>query len=295
MKNEEIYKIVTSEWCYEWDVNDWTIAIHNAMDLSRTEAKKELEQELKESREKAKLYEDRYRKCEKANDMLRLCLDTPQQHSVSENSKVKLQVTENRRRLHIGPFFTDLNEIDYRDLVAIFSIPPQPKQAVNEEWKEANEDRYYDLTDLSQEEKAEFLRQVGIGCSKALLKTFLSLGLKSHIHQMIKNDGVEYVMRFDTLESFNKQFPTTKGSEMSKEKIIFHQPINGHGDLDNYSRQAAEEISLLCGININEIVELISLNKFIYDPVNRNWSTKFVKSEEDKKYTTSELITRLAK
>lgn len=36
-------------------------------------------------------------------------------------SKVKLEETENRRRLHIGSYFNDLNESEYQDLVKIFS------------------------------------------------------------------------------------------------------------------------------------------------------------------------------
>lgn len=35
--------------------------------------------------------------------------------------KLRLEVTENQRRLHIGSFFTDLNESDYQELVKIFS------------------------------------------------------------------------------------------------------------------------------------------------------------------------------
>lgn len=34
---------------------------------------------------------------------------------------VKLETTKDRRRLHIGSFFTDLNETDYRELVRIFA------------------------------------------------------------------------------------------------------------------------------------------------------------------------------
>jgi len=35
-------------------------------------------------------------------------------------SNVKLEDTPNRRRLHIGAFFVDLNETDYRELIDIF-------------------------------------------------------------------------------------------------------------------------------------------------------------------------------
>lgn len=36
-------------------------------------------------------------------------------------SKVKLEESENLRRLHIGNFFTDLNQSEYNDLIHIFS------------------------------------------------------------------------------------------------------------------------------------------------------------------------------
>ena len=34
---------------------------------------------------------------------------------------VKLETTKDRRRLHIGSFFTDLNETDYQELIRIFA------------------------------------------------------------------------------------------------------------------------------------------------------------------------------
>ena len=34
---------------------------------------------------------------------------------------VKLEETKNRRRLHIGSYFVDLNETDYMELIRIFS------------------------------------------------------------------------------------------------------------------------------------------------------------------------------
>ncbi len=37
-------------------------------------------------------------------------------------SKVRLEETEDRRRLHIGSCFFDLNESEYQELVRIFSI-----------------------------------------------------------------------------------------------------------------------------------------------------------------------------
>ena len=37
---------------------------------------------------------------------------------------VKLEVTENRRRLHIGSIFVDLNESEYQELVKVFSSQP---------------------------------------------------------------------------------------------------------------------------------------------------------------------------
>ena len=33
---------------------------------------------------------------------------------------VKLETTKRRRRLHIGSFFVDLNETDYKELINIF-------------------------------------------------------------------------------------------------------------------------------------------------------------------------------
>ena len=36
-------------------------------------------------------------------------------------TKVKLEITKDRRRLHIGSFFTDLNETDYQELIRIFA------------------------------------------------------------------------------------------------------------------------------------------------------------------------------
>jgi hypothetical protein len=38
---------------------------------------------------------------------------------------VKLVETENQRRLHIGSYFTDLNENEYQELVRIFSAGVQ--------------------------------------------------------------------------------------------------------------------------------------------------------------------------
>lgn len=35
-------------------------------------------------------------------------------------SRIKLEETKNRRRLHISSFFVDLNEIDYQELINIF-------------------------------------------------------------------------------------------------------------------------------------------------------------------------------
>ena len=40
---------------------------------------------------------------------------------------VKLEETKDRRRLHIGSFFVDLNESEYRDLVKIFSAIKRKK------------------------------------------------------------------------------------------------------------------------------------------------------------------------
>lgn len=34
---------------------------------------------------------------------------------------VKLETTKDRRRLHIGSFFVDLNETDYQELIRIFA------------------------------------------------------------------------------------------------------------------------------------------------------------------------------
>lgn len=34
---------------------------------------------------------------------------------------VKLETTKDRRRLHIGSFFADLNETDYQELIRIFT------------------------------------------------------------------------------------------------------------------------------------------------------------------------------
>jgi hypothetical protein len=36
-------------------------------------------------------------------------------------TKVKLEETQHRRRLHIGSYFVDLNETDYQELIRIFS------------------------------------------------------------------------------------------------------------------------------------------------------------------------------
>lgn len=44
-------------------------------------------------------------------------------------ANVRLDETENRRRLHIGSYFTDLNESEYQDLVRIFSAESQPLNA----------------------------------------------------------------------------------------------------------------------------------------------------------------------
>ncbi len=46
-------------------------------------------------------------------------------------SNVKLEETHNRRRLHIGSFFVDLNESDYRELINIFGAE---KHAKGREW-----------------------------------------------------------------------------------------------------------------------------------------------------------------
>lgn len=39
---------------------------------------------------------------------------------------VKLEQTQGKRRLHIGSYFTDLNENDYQELVKIFSAKSRP-------------------------------------------------------------------------------------------------------------------------------------------------------------------------
>ena len=48
------------------------------------------------------------------------------------NKKVRLEVTDNRLRLHIGSIFVDLNETDYRELVNIFSTPSGAEWADNQ-------------------------------------------------------------------------------------------------------------------------------------------------------------------
>lgn len=68
--------------------------------------------------------------------------------------KVKLDETQNRRRLHIGSFFYDLNESEYHELVKIFS------SAQNKELKEEIESYQSLLDDAVKEiEKQELYKR----------------------------------------------------------------------------------------------------------------------------------------
>lgn len=60
-------------------------------------------------------------------------------------ANVKLEETNNRRRLHIGSYFIDLNESEYQDLVRIFSSP-SPVQGVEEGFI----DEVYEIEDIDK-------------------------------------------------------------------------------------------------------------------------------------------------
>jgi hypothetical protein len=75
-----------------------------------------------------------------------------------------------------------------------------------------DKDDIYDLTELPEKEKQEFLENMGKSITKNLCKAFISLGLKTHIHQLIICNEVEYLFRFETVEfaKNNNFFHTTK-------------------------------------------------------------------------------------
>jgi len=70
--------------------------------------------------------------CEQEKEIHHLCFEcalklgdkTVSEEGGKEN-RVKLEDTNNRRRLHIGSYFVDLNENEYQELVKIFSVNNQ--------------------------------------------------------------------------------------------------------------------------------------------------------------------------
>lgn len=57
---------------------------------------------------------------------------------------VKLETTSNKRRLHIGSFFVDLNETDYQELIRIFTkeIPAPIPPKVSDDLEKMADDWY---------------------------------------------------------------------------------------------------------------------------------------------------------
>ncbi len=105
-------------------------------------------------------------------------------------------------------FYRDGVSGDYLDALnrAVTEISEMVHQKIELDKKveETTQDsnKYLDLTDFPEEEKKEFIRMVMEGVAKELLKTYLSLGLKSHMSIMAINDGVEYVTQFMTVDHF---------------------------------------------------------------------------------------------
>ena len=104
---------------------------------------------------------------------------------------------------------------------------------------------YLDLTtaNLSEEDKANFIKEVAFGCGTELLKTFLGFALKTHIEQMITNDvdGKEYVLTFQTYEMFLKRFLPLQPEEKTEgNKELFEwvkeTPVSGISLIIRYKK-----------------------------------------------------------
>lgn len=94
---------------------------------------------------------------------------------------------------------------------------------------DVKENEYLDLTkaNLTEEAKAQFIKEVAGNCCKDLLKTFLSFALETHIEQMVTNDvdGKKYVLSFQTEEMFLKRFAPLsqqQGKEGGVSEILYH-------------------------------------------------------------------------
>lgn len=97
------------------------------------------------------------------------------------------------------------------------NVPPtEPKE------KFLNENEFLDLTGLDEKDKSNFINDITLHCSRELLKGFLSCGLENYIEQMIENevDGKEYILSFQTKESFVKRFQSVPPTEESKRQDL---------------------------------------------------------------------------
>ena|ERR1039457_2122667 len=64
----------------------------------------------------------------------------------------------------------------------------------------------------TQEEKDKSIDEIMSSTSKVLLLTFLTCGLKTHMEQMVINDGEEYILSFKKLPKVPMEIITAKKS-----------------------------------------------------------------------------------
>ncbi len=134
---------------------------------------------------------------------------------------------------------------------------------------------YIDLSHLPAEKKAEFLRDFSKSVTTECLKVFLSLGLNSHIEQMIVNgsDKKEYVFSFRTMMKFINDrnicspFPSFKFSEwIGKNKYTINEFGNWY-HFPVFSDQTFNIIELYKKFQDEEFEEWIKTEYAPLDPL----------------------------
>lgn len=75
----------------------------------------------------------------------------------------------------------------------------------------------FDTTDWTEEQRKELVDIVMLAASKVLGVVFLSLDLKTHMEAMIINDidSKEYVLTFQTIQSFNERFKVPESKALT--------------------------------------------------------------------------------
>lgn len=98
---------------------------------------------------------------------------------------------------------------DYQRIVTDIAnqLFPSPPPGVEQRAKEIETVETFDLSQLPHEEKLRMINELTMEIIKPYLGLFLSIGLKTHIEQMVieQNTGQEYIFSFRTLPEHMKK------------------------------------------------------------------------------------------